>query len=221
VAGLIHQACLELPSLHSPLGPTHLTQALIDPSAELDRQAFLGAGFRILARLSYLERPLRDPSRQGRLWPAGVRMETYRPGLHDVLLEILEASYEQTRDCPGLRGVRRTADILAGHMATGKFDPDLWTLLWLDGRPAGALLMNPSTRGGSVELAYLGLALFARGRGLGRQLLRHGLEQLRQRHERALVLAVDESNEPALRIYRDEGFRRILRRVALIRPLPA
>jgi ribosomal protein S18 acetylase RimI-like enzyme len=33
------------------------------------------------------------------------------------------------------------------------------------------------------------------------------------------VLAVDEANEPALRLYRSEGFRRVSRRVAFIRPL--
>jgi ribosomal-protein-alanine N-acetyltransferase len=83
------------------------------------------------------------------------------------------------------------------------------------------LLLNRSPASNTIELVYLGLAPAARGRGLGRQLLRHGLHLLGRREERAITLAVDEQNDPALALYRGEGFRRVLRRIALIRPLGA
>ena len=114
---------------------------------------------------------------------------------------------------------REPQDILAGHRATGNFDPSLWTLLRIDAEPVGVVLLNPFPEQRTIELVYLGLAPVIRGRGRGRQLLRHALRLLHGRRERIVTLAVDEQNAPALRIYRAEGFRDELRRVALIRPL--
>lgn len=198
----------------------HLAQSLLEPGESLDRQAFTEAGFTVLAVLSYLERSLsRANAAPTPDWPAEARVETYREPLRDVLMEVLEASYEQTLDCPGLYGLRETEDILAGHQATGEFDPSLWTLLYVGDRPAGVMLFNPFPAHRTIELVYLGLAPFARGRGLGRQLLRHGLALLRKRRERTLTLAVDERNTPALALYESEGLRPVVQRVALIRSL--
>ncbi len=91
----------------------------------------------------------------------------------------------------------------------------------VEDRPAGALLLNPSSQGRCIELVYLGLAPPARGRGLGGMLLRHGLRLVRKRPERLMTLAVDEQNAPAMKLYRRERFRRIMRRAALIRSLHA
>jgi ribosomal protein S18 acetylase RimI-like enzyme len=132
---------------------------------------------------------------------------------------ILERSYEQTLDCPGLYGLRRTEDIIAGHKATGRFDPSLWTLLYVDDEPAGVILINPFPGHKVTELVYIGLAPFARGRGLGRQLLRHGLCLLQGRRERSISLAVDQRNTPALALYAAEGFHPAVQRVAVIRSL--
>ena len=198
----------------------HLTQSLVEPRDMLQRQAFIEAGFVELAELSYLERPLsKSNAPPPPRWPPGTRTEAYRQELCDVLREILEQTYEQTLDCPGLYGMRLTEDIVAGHMATGSFDPALWTLLYVDERPAGAVLLNPFPAHRTVELVYLGLAPFARGRRMGRQLLRHGLSLLADRRERTLTLAVDRQNTPALALYESEGMRPIVQRVALIRPL--
>ncbi len=198
----------------------HLAQVLLDPAEALERRAFLEGGFDELARLSYLERTLsRHEMPLPPSWPPGTSIEPYRDALAAALSEALEASYRQTLDCPGLYGLRRTEDIVAGHRATGEFDCDLWTLLRLEGRPAGAILLNPFPAHRTVELVYLGLAPEARRRGLGRQLLRHGLHLLRGRRERTLTLAVDQRNEPALALYRSEGLRPVVERIALIRPV--
>ena len=197
-----------------------LAQALLEPSEKADRAAFLEAGFSELAVLSYLERPLsRSNPPDAPQWPAGVSVESYRENLYDTLVAVLEKTYEQTLDCPGLYGLRRTQDIIAGHKATGQFDPTLWTLLRVDEQPAGVILLNPFPGHRTVELVYLGLAPFARGRGLGQQLLRHGLTLLQGRRERSLTLAVDHSNLPAMSIYQAQGLRPVVQRVALIRSL--
>jgi ribosomal protein S18 acetylase RimI-like enzyme len=55
------------------------------------------------------------------------------------------------------------------------------------------------------EVIYLGLTPGARGRGLGRAVLRHALELARD-HVPFLELAVDLRNTPAVRLYRSAGF---------------
>jgi ribosomal protein S18 acetylase RimI-like enzyme len=217
VGELINRACREI----SPTD-VHLAQVLVDPNEPFERLAFLSGGFADLAALSYLERPVP----RGRMdenvkvtWPAGVELHTYADSLRLDLVAILDASYEHTLDCPELRGLRHTEDSLAGHLAGGLQNPQLWTLLRVDGRWAGALLLNPSAGHQSIELVYLGLAAWARNRGLGWRLLRHGLELVRGRPERVINLAVDEANTPAIALYRREGFRPVLRRLALIRPV--
>ncbi|MHC4218042.1 MAG: GNAT family N-acetyltransferase [Planctomycetota bacterium] len=199
-----------------------LAQALVDPGEALDRRMLQTAGFQELAVLSYLERPLNraNPPTPPQ-WPADVRirLEPYRDTLDGDLGTMLERSYEQTLDCPGLYGLRRTEDIIAGHKATGRFNPALWTMMWVDEEPAGVVLINPFPGHKTTELVYIGLAPFARGRGLGRQLLRHGLGLVHGRRERSVTLAVDERNTPALALYDAEGFRPAVQRVALIRSL--
>jgi mycothiol synthase len=217
LAGLVDHACRQIAA-----GGVDLAQALLDPAESSDRSMFVEAGFAELAVLSYLERPLsRTNPPPAPRWPTGVRVrvEPFREELLDVLATILERSYEQTLDCPGLHGLRRTTDIIAGHRATGAFDPRLWTLLWVDDEPGGAVLINPFPDHRTCELVYIGLAPFARGRGLGRQLLRHGLRRLQGRRERSITLAVDERNTPALALYDAEGFTPAVQRVALIRSL--
>ncbi len=201
-------------------GGIQLAQLLLEPQESLERQAALTGGFTELATLTYLQRPVSKrmlpPSPK---WCDGAATETYVEHLYDDFLLAVIASYEDTLDCPKLFGLREPQDILAGHRATGKFDPSLWTLLRVDAKPVGVVLLNPFPEQRTIELVYLGLAPVIRGRGLGRQLLRHALRLLHGRRERIVTLAVDEHNAPALRIYRAEGFRDELRRVALIRSL--
>ncbi|HMN96952.1 MAG TPA: GNAT family N-acetyltransferase [Phycisphaerales bacterium] len=181
--------------------------------------SFFRAGFFDLATLEYLVREIRsDESPAVASPPGGVEVIAWRRG-DPSLRAVLEASYEQTLDCPGLRGIRPTEDIIEGHLAAGRYQEGLWSLLRVDGRPLGALLLSPSHLGSDLELIYLGLAVAARGRGLGRFLLRHGLRQASLRRERRISLAVDRANAPAVALYRSEGFRKVAVRRALIRPL--
>ncbi|NNF44765.1 MAG: GNAT family N-acetyltransferase [Phycisphaerales bacterium] len=199
----------------------HLAQVLLEPHDRRRRRAFLAGGFTTLAQLSYLERALPPPRPTGAIdLPSGVTVRSYDEAAdHADLVAILEASYEDTLDCPGLRGLRQTDDILTGHRETGEFDPALWSIARDESGPAGALLLNRAPASQTIELVYIGLAPRLRGCGIGRGLLRHGLHLVDERPERAVTLAVDERNEPALALYRREGFRRVLRRTALIRSL--
>jgi ribosomal protein S18 acetylase RimI-like enzyme len=197
-----------------------LAQVLLDPDDSLDLAAYRLGGYDQLAILSYLARPA-PTARQAAQpsWPEGVCVVPYCQELREPLLEVLDATYEDTLDCPGLFGLRRTQDILTGHQSTGDFDPSLWSMLQIDGAYMGALLLNPAPAHRSIELVYLGLAKAARGRALGTQLLRHGLAQLAGRRERTINLAVDDRNTPAIQLYHRSGFRPTMRRIALTRSL--
>jgi ribosomal protein S18 acetylase RimI-like enzyme len=215
IGGLIDHVCRELAGLQ-----IDLAQALLDPLELLERRSFEAADFWHLAKLSYLERAIPRPgSTPPPLWPPGVSVQPYDESQRDHVLTALEASYENTLDCPALCGLRETRDVLEGHRATGQFEADLWTVLRIGEEIGGVLLLNPCPGSHTIELVYLGLAALARGRGLGTQLLRHGLALIAGRRERLLTLAVDERNAPALSLYKHHGFRRVLRRDALIRSL--
>lgn len=215
IAGIIDHACLELTE-----SGIDLAQALLEPGETLLRDAYLHAAFTELAMLSYLERPL--PSRRHKpevQWPEGITVESYQESNWDELMDVLDTTYEETLDCPGLFGLRKTVDILTGHRSSGRFDPSLWTILRIEGIASGLLLLNSAPASRSVELVYMGLALKARGKGLGTQLLNHGLCLLAGRSEYNITLAVDELNAPALAMYRNAGFRRTLRRRAMVRSI--
>jgi len=190
-----------------PLGRVHLAQALLAPSDDRREAALRRAGFWPLAKLAYMEsRPRRMP-----LPPQpveGVEFESWREALAPAFIDTLRASYEQTRDCPALRGRRDPHDVLAGHQGVGRFDPAMWWLMRVDGEAAGVCLINAIPQAGCAELVYLGLTPRHRGRGLGRLLLRHALRAAMQRDHGHLTLAVDAANEPAVRLYERLGFHR-------------
>jgi mycothiol synthase len=182
-------------------------QALLPP-AERDRARPLeAAGFRHITRLSFLCRPVPaaggpppfDPDRSPlRFTPAA--------GAPPAFAATLMATYEGTLDCPELNGGRTAAEILAGYRAAAADPPD-WSLAAAGGEPVGVVLLAPGPRPGVAELSYLGLAPAARGRGLGRELVRFALGRAAASAAEWLTLSVDVRNEPALRLYRALGFR--------------
>jgi ribosomal protein S18 acetylase RimI-like enzyme len=195
-----------------------LAQALLDPKERTARSIFEARGFHALAQLDYLHvlvrRRLPAP-----LTPPGLAWETYSPASHARFAATILATYESSLDCPALNGLRDVEDIIAGHQATGEFDPSLWFLLSEASEPRGVLLLNPTPRSDSVELVYLGLAAAGRGRGLGDLLMKRGLSEVSQRGRSQLTLAVDAANPPALKLYYRHGLHRLCSKVAMMRKL--
>jgi len=213
LATLIDRTCEQLTAEQATLA-----QALIDPHDDLLRDALTEAGFSELAVLCYLQR--RVGSRQAEPdVPENVQLRTWDESLRDDFLTVLADSYNQTLDCPALQGLRRTEDVLDGHRGAGEFAPELWTLLYVDDQPAGALLMNPVPITDCVELVYLGLSPDYRGRGYGALLMQRALRQCAQRGETYLTLAVDASNTPAMALYQRFKLRRTMRKRAMIKNL--
>ena len=119
----------------------------------------------------------------------------------------MQATYTGSLDMPELEGTRGLEDILAGHQAAGLFVPERWRLGRIPGEPeaAAVLLLTQAPGRDAWEVIYLGLTPSARGRGLGRAVIRHALELARGQAP-VLELAVDLRNTPAVRLYRDTGF---------------
>jgi len=195
-----------------------LTQTLLEAQESKIRQAAELAGFRWVGDLLYMRRPWKPLREPARALPEGVEATNWKQGEDAALIEALERSYEGTLDCPELCGMRSGADVLESHRATGAFDPNLWWIVRKEGRPRGALLLNPCPASGHTELSYLGLAPELRGQGVAGALLATGIERLRGREERTVMCAVDERNVPARRVYERFGFSSAGRRTALVRP---
>ena len=214
-----HEAGLLLTDLLQELarrGHIALAQGMTPAEDPLAGTPFLQAGFMDLAVLACMERA---NGRQARRPEMPAEAEMVPTNGDDALQPILRATYEETLDCPGLADLRRDDDILEGHPRGGRFDPSLWTVLRVNGRDAGAALLNRSTSGDTIELTYLGLAKWARGKGFGALLLDTALWKASTAAERTVTLAVDERNTPAERLYRSRGFRTVARRRAFARRL--
>jgi ribosomal protein S18 acetylase RimI-like enzyme len=197
-----------------------MVQALLDPGQEPMGLALDAAGFQRLAVLIYMQRGVQPHPVPLELEP-GIEAQTWVPGARPAFARAILASYEQTLDCPGLLGLRDIGDIVDGHMATGKFVPELWLRLESRGAPVGVMLLNVVPQRAALELVYLGLSPAWRGRGLARRLLLHGLGLAPRYGANQMILAVDDHNAPALRMYTALRFAPVARKAALILPLGA
>lgn len=195
-----------------------LVQAMVEPNDVAGAALLAHVGLRTLARLIYMERrpPLLPPHMS---LPDTIHLEPYSAATHHLFGHAIVQSYVQTLDCPALSGLRHVDDVIAGHQAVGRFDPQLWSVLVEAGRPIGCLLLAEVPARSALELVYLGLAPEARGRGLGRMLMNRVLGIGSHRHFGLMSLAVDADNTPALALYRRCGYRRVAERLALIQQL--
>lgn len=212
-----------------------LAQALPDPDERYATRVFDAAGFRSVGTLKYMRRLPKPHDKKLSLgsdlsqfanFPQGVHVHSLSQVPADVrddhCIRAMDASYEATMDCPELCGLRSTRDILASHKSTGQHDPNLWWIIYYNNQPLGCAFFSPCPEQRTCELVYLGLGTPLRGKGLARVLLGHGIaETARINSVWSMSCAVDERNEPALRLYESMQFRAFARRRALVRPLSA
>jgi ribosomal protein S18 acetylase RimI-like enzyme len=89
--------------------------------------------------------------------------------------------------------------------ATGD-GPRLVLTAWLDGRPAGYLVAKDDATMDELYVDYLGVDPSARGRGLGRALLRHAMRWGAHRGRACAALTVRQDRKEALSLYLQCGF---------------
>lgn len=129
----------------------------------------------------------------------------------------LLATYHGSLDCPELDGIRTVQQIIEGHQAQGRFDPDYWWLVTRHGQPAGVLLLNGVLDEPAWEIVYLGLVPVFRGHAMGAELVEHALEEAKLTRARFVDVTVDVRNVPARKLYAAKAFGLVERRHVLLR----
>jgi GNAT superfamily N-acetyltransferase len=141
-------------------------------------------------------------------WPEGVALETVGPddpiGAGQVA-DCINESFARLAGHAPLTG----DDIRASFGEEGYLEGGI-LLLKQDGRPIGTMtVMREWEDPGTAEVVTLGVVPARQGGGLGRRLLRHGVDLAARRDFHSVALAVNAENESALRLYLSEGFQPI------------
>lgn len=198
---LVRAACAWL---HT--GGAKVAQAIVRPSERFLAVPLERHGFRHVTTLWYLRHSLDAGAALATAERQDLSYRSYRDVSRRVFEETLVRTYEGTLDCPELNGVRTAAEILAGHRAQGRHEPNLWWLAESAGAPVGVLLLSEMPEWDALDICYLGVVPEARGHGFGRHLALHSLRVARSQGVSQLTLAVDRRNRPAWDLYRDLGF---------------
>lgn len=189
-----------------------LLQAVLPTIAD-DATALAAVGFQPAANLLYLVCDAKSP-------PPSPRV-TFRPA-NDLaaLAAVIDQTYQGTLDCPALNGVRDTADVVAGYLASGASGGTWWRLAEENGAVIGCVLTatHPGTL--SSELVYMGVVPAARGRQLGGDLIAEAQRLAHASGMEQSVLAVDAANRPALAAYERAGYTAFDRRRVWLRSRP-
>ncbi len=195
----------------------HGTRVWIRQAVPSDVVAAVAAGYAVERRLAVLGLHVDDATRPpgpGDL-PDGVTIRAVADGEHDAVVALLDAAYRDTPDGPWDR--RRFDDVVARGWHR---DEDLLVAVASDGSLLG---VHWTKRRNDVEGEVFNLAVSpeARGRKLGRALLRAGVAHLAATGCRRVLLWVDLANEAAVRLYVTAGFTAQWEDIALVRHVRA
>jgi ribosomal protein S18 acetylase RimI-like enzyme len=163
------------------------------------------AGLNRIARLVQMEVELHGASQER---PSSrLTWVPYQLSNRERMIRVLERSYDGTCDVPELNGIRSTSNSMRGYEYSLSEDSRQWFLLQEGMNDVGCVLLAINRDPRIWELSYMGLVPESRGRGLSRDLFAQLLGICSQKGCRTLQLAVDERNEPAVRLYRRFGCR--------------
>jgi ribosomal protein S18 acetylase RimI-like enzyme len=191
-----------------------LAQCLLSESEVTMGGSLVRNGFARITDLWYTRHALTGIETRDRA--ETLTLETYAECDRDDFHQTLLRSYEGTRDCPEVNGIRTIEEVIAGHKNQGTHDPELWWLARVRGTPAGVLLLTEMVEWRGWDLIYLGVVPEQRRRGVGRELTEHALRAGRAAGQRQLTLSVDVRNEPAWKLYHSLGFEAYERRTVFL-----
>lgn len=130
--------------------------------------------------------------------------------IKEVAPERLEAIFRQIErsslDCPELQGILSPQEALQGFYRQDIHAPEQWYLVRYQAEDAGLLLLAPHPEANNWELMYMGLTPARRGHGLARQVVNEALRKAKEAGMGEVILAVDQRNTPAQRLYENHGF---------------
>jgi ribosomal protein S18 acetylase RimI-like enzyme len=201
----------------SASGHAQLAQVLLEQDHGADFERLVSRRFEHMTDLLYLVSLASAFPEAESATP--LTFEPFSESQQSRLSALVERTYEETRDCPQMNGLRDMADTLAGYRAAGSFDPARWFFLRHDGQDVGCLLLADHPEHRQWELVYVGLVPEFRGRGWGVEVVRHAQFLASRARAKCLLLAVDAANEPAVAMYGEAGFTAWDRRSVLVRRL--
>ncbi len=194
---------------------TTFTQAIISAGNVLHALRLNRAGYHQLADLQYLVSSEQDfPVEQP---PSALTFLASGQGSETRIRDLIDRTYQDTLDCAALDGVRSTDDVLIGYRHTGVFRPEWWIIAHYRGHDVGCVLLAEHPEYAQCELMYLGVIPEMRGRGWGRQLTQYAQWLASGAALQRMVLAVDEANWPAQKLYERMGFETWDRRIVYVR----
>ena len=176
---------------------------ILEESSSTLRTALKHAGYDSLCQVATMYQPL-IPAREQPL----TRLEfvSGAENKRTELISMIEATYQQSLDCPKLQDMRSTNDILDGYQQQGAIPVDGWSFVHHANTAIGCLLMNAFEGKKFWELTYFGLIPEARGQGWGTQVVQQACSHAAKAGAELLITTVDQANQPALAIYRQLGF---------------
>ncbi|MEM8865740.1 MAG: GNAT family N-acetyltransferase [Planctomycetota bacterium] len=197
-----------------------LSQVLLESPQDPATPDLQANGFTLLTTLHYLQWLGDSPKSTPAAESCGVEFVAAESIGRTQLETLVGQTYTDTLDCPELDGMRSIADVLSGYEQTGDHDPALWFVLRQADEPAGVLLLNEHRSSRQVELTYMGVVPSARGRGIGAAAVTAAQKEAARLKADRLVLAVDDRNLPARKVYQHAGFKPWATRTVYIRPAP-
>ena len=194
-------------------------QSLLEPNQTREHAALQRNGFTRLTELRFFERLLSDTSdRRQRETTLLLNYEPFRRSRNrNAFVNVLEATYRGTLDCPEFNGVRDGQQSLKNHEAAGSFTSDMWRLYSRDEVDIGVLLLVERPDQQAWEVLYLGVVESARRSGIGRAMLLDAIDAARDANAERLLIVADARNLPAVGLYESLGFQPIATRVAFVR----
>ena len=176
-------------------------------------------GYRRLTELLFQERPLIRKLAAAEL--GDLILEPFADEKSARMAQLLQRTFQGTRDCPEVSALISGWDALDRHLGTGSTATRHWVFArqWRAGElgDVGVLLLLDHQSGGTWEIDYFGIVPEARGRGLGKRLLQWGLWAAQARGASRIQAVVDSRNHYACTLYNESGFYVQQRRQALIR----
>lgn len=194
-------------------------QSLLEPDQTREQAALQRNGFTRLTELRFFERLLSDTSdMRQRETAVLLNYQPYRRSRNRLaFVNLLEATYRGTLDCPEFNGARDGQQSLKNHEAAGTFSSDMWRLYFRDEVAVGVLLLVERPDQEAWEVLYLGVAEAARRSGIGRAMLLDAIDAARDAQVERLLIVSDARNQPAVALYESLGFQPIATRVAFVR----
>jgi ribosomal protein S18 acetylase RimI-like enzyme len=183
---------------------TVFMQCLLDPTDLAGREVLEQGNVPYVTDLILLSRSLK-----AELPPRAVTdlsVETWSSAANSRFAALVASTYAGTLDCPVLASRRTGEESLESHRATGTFHPRAWRIYRREGAETGVLLLSEHADRNVWEVAYLGVVPGARGQGIGKAILCDGLTLAAESGGKAMEIAADAGNAPALRLYRAVGF---------------